>query len=292
MKYVLIFLCCFGISYQTFSQNSLVRPKPEPAVFVNDYAQVLSRTEIQQLEEKLRQFDKTTSNQLAIVILPSLEGNIIDILANQWFKAWGIGQKNKDNGLLILIAIQDRKMRIEVGYGLNKVVTSSEAQKVIENQLKPNFRNNQFFKGLDEATTYLMGLAIQEFPPQASNISVSPNSDSATNNLQDNDASLIYGISFFLIFCLIVFVIVKVLRSKKVINNDSQNHFYSYQQNNVSLPNQYRHNTNYHNNNASTSYYYYTNNDTSSNDSYSSSSDSDSSYGGGNSGGDGASGDW
>ncbi|SFE52106.1 TPM domain-containing protein [Thermoflexibacter ruber] len=287
MKYALIFLCCFGISYQTFSQNSLVRPKPEPAVFVNDYAEVLSRAEIQKLEEKLRQFDKTTSNQLAIVILPSLEGNIIDVLANQWFKAWGIGQKNKDNGLLILIAIQDRKMHIEVGYGLNKVVTSSEAQKVIENQLKPNFRNNQFFKGLDEATTYLMGLAIQKFPPQANNSPALPDSNNVISSSIDG---LIPYVAIATI--IIIIMVLKYGHPKYKQPHVSQNNSFSYRKNNTSNRNPYYHNTNYHNNNASTSYYYYTNNDTSSNDSDSSSSDSDSSYGGGDSGGDGASGDW
>ncbi|GAB4193076.1 MAG: hypothetical protein OHK0057_34050 [Thermoflexibacter sp.] len=265
----------------------MVRPKPEPAVFVNDYAQVLSRAEIQQLEEKLRQFDKTTSNQVAIVILPSLEGNIIDILANQWFKAWGIGRKNKDNGLLILIAIQDRKMRVEVGYGLNKVVTSSEAQKVIENQLKPNFRNNQFFKGLDEATTYLMGLAIQKFPPQANN---SPVSNNVTINPIDG---LIPYVLLIFILGVIIAIVYGLLNPHKEPLHVPRDNSSSYQKNNISRPNNHYHrNTNYHNNNASTSYYYYTNNDTSSNDSDSSSSDSGSSYGGGDSGGDGASGDW
>lgn len=289
MKYALIFLYCFGISYQAFSQSSLIRPKPEPAVFVNDYTEVLSRAELQQLEEKLRQFDRTTSNQLAIVILPSLEGSNLEILANEWFKAWGIGQRDKNNGLLILIAVKDRKMRIEVGYGLNNIITHIEAQKVIENQLKPNFRNNQFFKGLDEATTYLMGLAIQKFPPQANNSSATTyDSSYVLGNSQDNDSTWIYTISLVLIFCIVAFAIVKVFHAKKATRNYSQNNFSSYQKRETTSKSDYhKSNTDY-----TSTYYYYSNSYTPSNDSNSSSSDSDSSYGGGDSGGDGASGDW
>ncbi len=296
MKYALIFLFFLGISSLSFSQNTLIRPKPEPAIFVNDYAGLLSHAEIQRLEEKLVHFDKTTTNQLAIVILPSLEGNSIEALANEWFKAWGIGQKDKNNGLLVLVAQKDRKMRIEVGYGLNTTITDIEAQKVIENQLKPNFRNNQFFKGLDEATTYLMGLAIQKFPIYYQEPLSSSTSNQQVDIAQQDDTTLIYQISAGVIFVMILFLLLRLFYFKGEqgkLFTKSQNHSSSssYQNQKTASKSSYYHNNTDHNTHAST-YYYYSSNYTSSDNSDTSSSDSGSSYGGGDSGGDGAGGDW
>ena len=90
----------------------------KPSADVNDFAGLLSPAEVQSLETRCRQLRERTGAQLAVVTLKSLDGGQIDDFANKLFKHWGIGQKDKRNGLLLIVAIADRKARIEVGYGL------------------------------------------------------------------------------------------------------------------------------------------------------------------------------
>jgi uncharacterized protein len=285
-KYFLSFLF-WSMSISVFAQSELIRPKPEPAIFVNDYVGVLSPQENNDLENKLKDFDKTTSNQFAIVILPSLEGKQIEVIANQWFKTWGIGQKDKNNGVLVLIAIQDRKMRIEVGYGLNDIITDERAKYVITNYLQPNFKEQKFYTGLDEGIAYLMGLAIQKFPPQQTPLN--PNDSLAeNNNTYFFEVLGVLGIGLLVFLLLEIFYFRPKRKQQNLKNNTIKSKSYTsnYSKNN-STNNQ---NNNNHSNNYSSTYYYSSDGSSSSNDS-SSSSDS-SSYGGGDSGGGGSSGDW
>ncbi|NJL14993.1 MAG: TPM domain-containing protein [Microscillaceae bacterium] len=136
-------------------------PRPEPARFVNDFANLLSTTEQETLETKLRNYQDSTSTQIAIVIIPSLNGQNIESYSFYLAQNWGIGQMGKDNGLLILMAVQDRKVRIEVGYGLEDRLPDLAAKHIIDSILIPNFRAQNYFQGFDEATTrifdYLSG---------------------------------------------------------------------------------------------------------------------------------------
>ena len=123
----------------------------EPKGFVNDYAQLLNTEQKQSLEVKLSDFEKQTSNEIAVVTIKTLEGDTIENIAVELFEQWGIGKKNKDNGVLILIALNDRKMRIEVGYGLEPVLTDAQSYRIINNQMKPAFQEQDYYKGIDSA---------------------------------------------------------------------------------------------------------------------------------------------
>ena len=99
----------------------------QPTGFVNDYAKILSAQEKQEIETLLKQIEKSTTAEIAVVTTPSLEGLSLEKYAVELFENWGIGKKDGDNGLLILIAPTERKYRIEVGYGLEEVITDSIA---------------------------------------------------------------------------------------------------------------------------------------------------------------------
>ncbi|WP_157558383.1 TPM domain-containing protein [Microscilla marina] len=117
--------------------------------FVNDWAQVLSNDEAQMLEKKIKAYEDSTSTQIAIVLINSLQGIPIEQQALKIANDWGIGQKRKNNGILILVAIKDRKARIELGKGVTDKISNADARKAIRDMTRPYFRNKQYYKGLN-----------------------------------------------------------------------------------------------------------------------------------------------
>jgi uncharacterized protein len=118
---------------------------------VHDQANVLSANDLALLEHILRAEEDSTSNQIAVLIVPSLEGDDIDAYANRVFNTWKLGKEKKDNGVLFLIAIQDRKMRIEPGAGLEGVLTDLQASRINRNQVAPHFRQGDYAGGIKAA---------------------------------------------------------------------------------------------------------------------------------------------
>ncbi len=122
---------------------------PLAGLRVHDEAHVLSLETIDRLETTLRQFEDSTSNQIAILIIPSLEGEILESYGVRVaHDEWKLGQKDKDNGVLLLIAVNDRKMRIEVGQGLEGVLTDALSNRIIRNEMAPNFRKGDYDAGV------------------------------------------------------------------------------------------------------------------------------------------------
>lgn len=139
---------------------------PSPPRLVNDFAGVLNASDKENLEQKLRRYNDSTSTQFTIVIIRTYgeyeRGDYTFQLANKW----KIGQKGKNNGLLITVAVDDRRYFIATGYGLEGSIPDAIARRVGEQYLKPNFRENNYYKGLDEVTTYLASLPAGEFKAQ------------------------------------------------------------------------------------------------------------------------------
>lgn len=119
---------------------------------VTDYTNTLSKKETRQLEEKLVAYDRESSVQIAIVIMQTLDAHPISDYAFQLGEKWGIGQANTDNGALILISMEERDMWIATGYGLEATVTDALCKRIIENEMKPRFRNGDFAGGLSSAS--------------------------------------------------------------------------------------------------------------------------------------------
>lgn len=161
----------------------------QPTGFVNDYAGVLTQEQKNNLESRLTSFEKETSNEISVAIIDSLKEDAIENFAVDLFEEWGIGKKSNDNGVLILVAVSDRQMRIEVGYGLEGALTDSQAYWIIENKMKPAFRNNDFYLGLSEASDAIMSATRGEYIPSAS---------------EDKDVSW-DGIEFFIFLGFIIF---------------------------------------------------------------------------------------
>jgi uncharacterized protein len=157
---VLFFLISGGLMAQNF-------PTPaDPPKLVNDFASLLTPQEQQALERKLVAFDDSTSTQIAIVIVNTLNGYDVADYSFELAESWGIGQAGEYNGILILIAPNERRMFIATGYGVEGFIPDAIAKRIVEGTLKPNFRNEEYFVGLDQATNLLMGLLSGQFSAQ------------------------------------------------------------------------------------------------------------------------------
>ncbi|NVN94397.1 MAG: TPM domain-containing protein [Bacteroidetes bacterium] len=148
------------------SQN--LPEKPNPPKLVNDYTNTLSSDELNSLETKLVSYFDSTSTQIVIVMTDDLLGYDRADYAFKLGEKWGVGQKDKNNGIVILIKPNgkqgERKAFIAVGRGLEPVITDALSKRITDNEMIPNFRENKFYNGLDQATTILMQLASGEFP--------------------------------------------------------------------------------------------------------------------------------
>ncbi|MCS6972997.1 MAG: TPM domain-containing protein [Cyclobacteriaceae bacterium] len=141
----LLTACLFVLSATAFAQLDV----PELwGMRVHDEAGLLSPQMREQLETRLKQYEDSTSNQIAILIIPSLKGEVLEDYSLRVAEKWKLGQKEKDNGVLLLIAVEDRKMRIEVGYGLEGVLPDVICSRIIRNEIAPRFRRNEFDEGV------------------------------------------------------------------------------------------------------------------------------------------------
>ncbi|MFT4526135.1 MAG: hypothetical protein ACI9FU_000010 [Granulosicoccus sp.] len=143
MKSVFILLLT-GLSLISFGQDF---PKKSDRL-VNDYAKALTKSEVTNLENLLVKYDNETSVQIAVVIMSTIDGYPIDDYAFQLGEKWGIGQSGKDNGALILVSIDERKMWIATGYGLEATLPDAMAKRIIENEIKPQFKGRRYYQGL------------------------------------------------------------------------------------------------------------------------------------------------
>lgn len=120
---------------------------PAPSGFVSDFANVLTQEQKTTLENSLREYEERTGNEIAVALVKSLEGENIDDFTVKVFEEWKIGKKGSDNGILFLAAIEDRKMRIEVGYGLEPYLTDGEAGEIIRDVIAPEFKKGDYYAG-------------------------------------------------------------------------------------------------------------------------------------------------
>lgn len=166
-----IFILLF-ITLQVFTQD--LPPRPTPPRLVNDLANIISPQQEQALERKLRYFNDTTSNQITIVTVQSLNGYDPAMFAYEIGEKWKVGQKEFDNGIVVLVkpkySNRDRGQTfIAVGYGLEPVIPDAIAERIVNNEMLPNFRNNDYYNGLNKATNVLMKMAAGEISAEGYN---------------------------------------------------------------------------------------------------------------------------
>jgi uncharacterized protein len=190
MKHFL-YLVFFLLSTTIISAQNVLA-KPNPPKLVVDKANLLSRDQVNILEQKLDAFNDSTSNQITVVIIPTLNDVPIEDYAVKLFREWGIGGSKHNNGVLLLIAKEDKKIRIEVGYGLEGAITDVQSNDIIANDLTPNFKNEDYYRGVDEATTSLEEAAAGEYKERG------------TENDNNNGGGNIFGFIIILIVIIIL----------------------------------------------------------------------------------------
>jgi uncharacterized protein len=129
---------------------------PPPTQWVTDRAGVLSASDLQALNEKLRAFEQRSGAQFIIYILPSLEGDSLEDFTIRAAERWKVGQKKYDNGLILFVFVEDRKLRVEVGYGLEGAITDAYSSRVLRNTIAPAFQRGDYSGGLNTAADQLI----------------------------------------------------------------------------------------------------------------------------------------
>jgi uncharacterized protein len=163
---------------------------------VNDLANLLSPQAATQLEQKLAGFEQETTNQVAVLTIPSLQGDDIDQFAIRVAEQWKIGQKGRDNGVLLILAKAEHKVRIEVGMGLQGVLPDITSAQIIRNVMSPHLKSNDFDQGINSGVDAILAATKGEFkasPQDTARKSRSRSSSSATYFLLAAVAAVILG---------------------------------------------------------------------------------------------------
>lgn len=148
-------LVCFLFTQISFAQFTIPE-KPDFQTSVYDYANLLSATEKSQLEEKLIKYSDSTTTQIVVITIESLKGEDVSQLATKWGHTWGFGQAKEDNGVIILVAKDERKIAINPGYGLEDRLTAGIGGEIIRNIIIPEFKAGSYYNGLDKGADALL----------------------------------------------------------------------------------------------------------------------------------------
>ncbi len=152
------------LSALLFSRSALAVDVPErPPGRITDLTNTLSPAEIASLDRKLADFERQTTNQIAVLMIPSLEGDSLEDYSIRLAEKWKIGQKGRNNGVILLIVKNDRKLRIEVGYGLEGALPDAMAGTIIRNEIAPRFRGGQFYEGVEAGIQAIMAATKGEY---------------------------------------------------------------------------------------------------------------------------------
>ena len=157
--FILLLVSLVSFSQDKFDLEKLLQQKPNK--LVNDYTTTLTADQQQVLEQKLVAFDDSTSTQIAVVIIPTLNGNDVSDYGVRLGRAWGIGGKERNNGVLLLIvngdkANGDRKLYIGTGYGVEGALPDITAKHIIDDVIVPNFKGDDYYRGIEEGTDAIM----------------------------------------------------------------------------------------------------------------------------------------
>ncbi|MEM9679230.1 MAG: TPM domain-containing protein [Bacteroidota bacterium] len=194
-KVILFFVFCLGFYSACYAQYD-IPPKPSFIPAVIDSTNTLSTSEFRQLSSKLERYSDSTSTEIIVVIIPSTKGENIGLLTPEWAHEWEIGQKDKDNGVFILLAKNDRKIWISPGYGVEDKLTAGQLGEITRQDIIPEFKRNNYYKGLDRGINSIISLL---------------NGTYTNNRARQTSGKFPFGVFVFLFF---VFVIIIIALSK------------------------------------------------------------------------------
>lgn len=187
----LLFCCTF-----TFAQFAIPE-KPKEQTSVYDYINLLSPSQKTDLEQKLIRYSDSTSTQIVIAIIKSTLGENINYLGAQWGQQWGIGQTGKDNGILMILAKDDRRVAINTGYGTEGSMTDAMSRRIIETVIIPEFKKGDYYAGLDQGSDAIFKVLTGEFKED--------------RTLGNKD----HGFPFQTLFPILIFIIIIIILANK-----------------------------------------------------------------------------
>lgn len=156
-----LLLLLFIITYTVEGINKF--PNPTQYKYVNDYVGILNNNELQQIVSIGKELEDKTTAQAIVVIIDSTNGEPIESYANNLFRRWGIGDKNKDNGLLLLVSMNDKKWRIEVGRGLEGAIPDALSNTIMTSLAQPNFASGNYGTGIVESYSTISDYIANEY---------------------------------------------------------------------------------------------------------------------------------
>ena len=161
---LIIYFLLLVVSFFPFTAIGEVKlPSPTPYKYLNDYVNVINQTELNNIISIGKELEDKTGAQAVVVIVDSTNNIPIEEFAINLFRTWGIGQKTKDNGLLVLLAIKDRTWRVEVGRGLEGAVPDALSNRIMESIAKPNFIQGNYSKGIVNSYSALCDYIAKEY---------------------------------------------------------------------------------------------------------------------------------
>lgn len=160
-RYFFALFLIFGL----FSKAQLVPEKPAVLYPVYDKAGLLSESEKDALNQKLIKFSDSTSTEIEVIILKTTSGEDVNYLATMYGEKWGIGQKGVDNGVVFLIATEDRKFAIQQGRAVEQYLTASVAGQILDYLVTPSFKKGEWYNGIDRGTSAIMEAVQGKFKP-------------------------------------------------------------------------------------------------------------------------------
>jgi uncharacterized protein len=204
MKYLkasilLLFLCSISIAWGQFT----IPEKPELQTSVYDYVSLLSKSDKEALEQKLIRYSDSTSTQIVVAIIASTEGEDINYLGAQWGEKWGIGQAKEDNGVLILVANDDRKIAINTGYGVEGSLTDALSKRIITLIIVPEFREGNYAAGLNKGADAIFQVLNGEFQR------------ALENNETPNNAAKVVFVLIFVAFVIFIIILIILIANRK-----------------------------------------------------------------------------
>lgn len=159
-------LLCVGLAWLIPARAQTadcIPEKPSVQTAVYDYTNTLSGSQKSDLERKLVGYSDSTSTQIVVALTPELCGDDIALLATEWAHRWGIGQKGKDNGVFMLVCPPERKLFIATGYGVEGSLTDAMTRRIIETRILPEFRNGDYYGGIDAGVDGIFEVLTGEF---------------------------------------------------------------------------------------------------------------------------------
>jgi uncharacterized protein len=196
---ILVLLVVLPVACMGATASDQLLARLQPAGYVNDFAGVIDAGPQRTLERALVELEQKTGAELTVVVLRSMEGGEIDDFTNRLFERWGVGKKGQDNGVMMLAALEDRKARIEVGYGLEPIITDGRAGTILRTLVFPSFKRGNYQEGLTAGAKELAAIIAEDAGVTLDGI---PRSRTRSAGNEENPAAGVVQFIFLIIFIL------------------------------------------------------------------------------------------